>query len=78
MTHPLTHDAQRACLKALTTVAESIGFDVPLNHYSQAQAIEVIESITQAYESSIRGQSNPAAYKVALPLDGFENDSIPF
>nr|WP_251044294.1 MULTISPECIES: DUF6511 domain-containing protein [unclassified Lysobacter] len=78
VTHPLTHDAQRACLKALTTVAESIGFDVPLNHYSQAQAIEVIESITQAYESSIRGQSNPAAYKVALPLDGFENDSIPF
>lgn len=78
VTHPLTHEAQRACLKALASVADRIGFDTPLGHYNQAQAIEVIESITRAYEASIRAQSNPTAYKVALPLDGFENDSIPF
>ena len=78
MTHPLTHDAQRACLKALASVAGRIGFDTPLGHYNQTQATEVVEAITQAYEASIRAQPNPAAYKVALPLDGFENESIPF
>jgi hypothetical protein len=78
VTHPLTHDAQRACLHALASVADRIGFDTPLGHYNQAQAIKVIEAVTHAYEASIRSQSNPTAYKVALPLDGFENDSIPF
>ena len=78
MTHPLTHDAQRACLKALASVAGRIGFDTALGHYNQAQATEVIEAITQAYEASVRAQSNPVGYKVAPPLDGFENDTIPF
>lgn len=78
MTHPLTQEAQRACLKALASVAGRIGFDTPLGHYNQAQATEVIESITQAYEVSIRTQTQAGAYKVAPPLDGFENDSIPF
>ena len=78
MTHPLTHDAQRACLKALASVAGRIGFDTPLGHYNQAQATEVIEAITQAYEESVRAQANPAAYKVKPPLDGFEDDTIPF
>jgi len=78
VTHPLTVDAQCACLRALASVAGRIGFDTPLGHYNQRQATEVIESITQAYEASIRLESTPAGYKVALPLDGFENDTIPF
>lgn len=78
MTHPLTHDAQRACLQAMASVADRIGFDVPLGHYNQTQATEVIEAITQAYEATVRAQSNPDAYKVKPPLDGFENDTIPF
>ncbi|WP_408951581.1 DUF6511 domain-containing protein [Lysobacter sp. Hz 25] len=78
VTHPFTQEAQHACLKALASVAGRIGFDTPLGHYNQAQATEVIESITQAYEASIRTQTQAGAYKVAPPLDGFENDSIPF
>ena len=78
VTHPLSLEAQRACLKALASVAGRIGFDTPLGHYNQAQATEVVESITQAYEASVRAQSHPAGYKVTLPLDGFENDTIPF
>ncbi|MGO1069676.1 DUF6511 domain-containing protein [Lysobacter sp. CA199] len=78
VTHPLTHEAQRACLKALTVVAEHIGFDTPLGQYNQAQATEVIEAITRAYETSIRAQSNPVGHKLAPPYDGFEDDTIPF
>ncbi|ALN64604.1 hypothetical protein GLA29479_3753 [Lysobacter antibioticus] len=78
VTHPLSPEAQRACLRALASVAGRIGFDTPLGYYNQAQATEVIESITQAYEASIRAQSHPIGYKVAPPLDGFENDTIPF
>ncbi|ALN78559.1 DUF6511 domain-containing protein [Lysobacter antibioticus] len=78
MTHPLTQDAQRSCLRALASVADRIGFDTPLGHYNQAQATEVIEAITQAYEASVRGQSNPVGYRLAPPFDGFENDTIPF
>ncbi|MFQ6308679.1 DUF6511 domain-containing protein [Lysobacter capsici] len=78
VTHPLTHDAQRACLKALASVADRIGFDVPLAQYNQAQATQVVDAITQAYESAIREKSSRAGYKVVPPLDGFENDTIPF
>ena len=78
VTHPLSPEAQRACLKALAVVAGRIGFDTPLGHYNQAQATEVIESITLAYESAVRTQSHPAGYMVKPPLDGFENDTIPF
>ena len=78
VTHPLTHYAQRACLMALASVADRIGFDVPLAQYNQAQATQVVDAITQAYESAIRDQSSRAGYKVSPPLDGFENDTIPF
>ena len=74
VTHPLTHDAQRACLRALASVADRIGFDMPLGHYSQPQATEVIEAITKAYEATIRSKSNP----LSRPLDGFEDEQIPF
>ncbi|MBT2748373.1 DUF6511 domain-containing protein [Lysobacter sp. ISL-50] len=78
MTHPLSHEAQRACRQALASAADNIGWHKPLNNYNQAQVMQVIEAITLAYEASIRGQTSPAGHKVALPLDGFENDSIPF
>lgn len=78
MTHPLTQETQRACLKALASVADRVGFDVPLAQYNQAQATDVIEAVTQAYEATIRSASNPHAYKVNPPLDGFEDDMIPF
>ena len=78
VTHPLTHETQRACLKALASVADRVGFDVPLAQYNQAQATDVSEAVTQAYEATIRNASNPRGYKVTPPLDGFEDDTIPF
>ncbi|WP_148649855.1 DUF6511 domain-containing protein [Lysobacter antibioticus] len=74
VTHPLSPEAQRACLRALASVAGRIGFATPLGHYNQAQATEVVETITQAYEASIRAKVNP----FSRPLDGFEDEDIPF
>ncbi|WP_408951456.1 DUF6511 domain-containing protein [Lysobacter sp. Hz 25] len=74
VTHPLSHDVQRACIQAFASVVDGIGYDVPLGHYNQTQATQVIEAITQAYEVSIRSQSNPRSRRT----DGFEDEEIPF
>lgn len=73
VTQPLSHQAQRACLQALASVADRVGFDVPLAQYTQAQATQVIEAVTCAYEAAIRQRSNPRVSDDA-PFD----DPIPF
>lgn len=79
VTHPLSHEAQRACLQALARIADRIGFDVPLAQYSQVQATEVIEAVTMAYERSLRDQQNPRCKHIASNPDRpFEDDPIPF
>lgn len=72
MTLPLTPSAQRACLRALTAVAERIGFEVPLARYTPTQAVQLIEAVIAAYETVLQADS---------PLrgpDGFEDLDIPF
>lgn len=79
MTHPLTTDTQRACLRALASAAARVGFDTPLGHYSQAQATEVIEAVTMAYERSLHAQSEPRTKpKATLNADAPFDDPIPF
>jgi len=73
VTHPLSHDAQRACLRALASEAGRVGFDVPLAQYTQAQATRVIEAITAAYEAALRQRAEPLGAPDA-PFD----DPIPF
>lgn len=73
VTHPLSHDVQRACLRALACEAERVGFDVPLAQYTQAQATRVIEAVTAAYEAVLRQRAEPRGTSDA-PFD----DPIPF
>lgn len=73
MTHPLSHEAQRACLRALASEADRVGFDVPLAQYTQTQATRVIEAVTAAYEVAIRQRAEPRG-SPDVPLD----DPIPF
>jgi hypothetical protein len=46
--------AMRACLKCFGEAAGEIGFDKPLGHYSEAEALQVIEA-TEAGELLPRG-----------------------
>jgi len=39
----------RRCLRPFGEVAEEIGFDTPLSHYSEQEALRVIEAIVTAY-----------------------------
>ena len=76
MTLPLSPDAQRACLRALGSAADAVGFAVPLAQYSQAQALHVIDAVIHAYE---RQQHQHSRALRGLPLlDDFEDDDIPF
>jgi hypothetical protein len=76
VTLPLSPDAQRACLRALGATAEHIGFDRPLAQYTQAQALHVIDAVIHAYERHLQDASR--AVQGLPPLDGFEDDTIPF
>lgn len=79
VTHPLTPDAQRACLRALASAAARVGFDVPLAKYTQVQATEVIEAVTMAYEKSLHVQSEPSNKpNKTLTDDAPFDDPIPF
>ena len=73
VTHPLSQDAQRACLRALASEADRVGFDVPLAQYTQAQATRVVEAITTAYEAVLRQRAAPQG-TLDVPFD----DPIPF
>ena len=76
VTLPLSPDAQRACLRALGSAADAVGFAVPLAQYSQAQALHVIDAVIHAYERQLQHQSR--ASRGLPPLDDFEDSDIPF
>ena len=68
MPAPMSTDAQTRCLQALAAVGEHVGFEVPLAHYSRAQALELIEAVVRAHEAPSRPRGP----------DGFEDRDIPF
>jgi hypothetical protein len=71
MSLPLSPPAQRTCLQALASAAEQVGFEVPIARYSQAQAVDLIETVIRAYEGGVQ------APRPRGP-DGFEDADIPF
>jgi hypothetical protein len=73
---PLSPDAQRACLRALGSAADAVGFDVPLAQYTQAQALHVIDAVIRAHERQQVQQSR--ALRGLPPLDDFEDLEVPF
>ena len=45
--------AMRACLKCFGEAAGEIGFDKPLGHYSEAEALQVIEAIVTGWTEAM-------------------------
>ncbi|OKA45727.1 hypothetical protein BH759_03920 [Ralstonia solanacearum] len=79
--------AMRRCLRSFGRVAGEIGFDKPLGHYTEEEALRVIEAIVSAYVDAMaldtpRAQATPrvAGRSVGLSADGFADleDDIPW
>ena len=76
MISSLSPEIQRACLQALGRAADTVGFDVPLAQYTQAEALQAIHAVIRAYE---REQASKARVLRGLPpLDDFEDCDVPF
>ena len=76
MTLPLSPSTQRACLRALGSTAERIGFAVPLAQYTHMQALQVIDAVVHAYERDQVARSR--AIGGLPPLDDVEASDTPF
>lgn len=81
--------AMRKCLKPFGEAAGEIGFDKPLGHYSEAEALQVIDAIVTCYTEAmvehhettkfppVRGMAptpDPMAPDVANPFADLEDD----
>lgn len=77
----LDRQAKQQCLKAFGRVAQSVGFDVPLGQYSEAQALQVIHAIVDRYCEAMAAEHAAATYPpvrglplAADPLVGLDSD----
>ena len=81
--------AMRKCLKSFGEAAGEIGFDKPLGHYSESEALQVIDAILTCYTEAmvehhettkfppVRGMAptpDPMAPDVANPFADLEDD----
>ena len=81
--------AMRKCLKSFGEAAGDIGFDKPLGHYSESEALQVIDAIVTCYTEAmvehhettkfppVRGMAptpDPMAPAVANPFADLEDD----
>ena len=77
--------AMRKCLKSFGEVAGEIGFDKPLGHYSESEALQVIDAIVTCYTEAmvehheatkfppVRGMA-PTPDPMANPFADLEDD----
>ncbi len=77
--------AMRKCLKSFGEAAGEIGFDKPLGHYSESEALQVIDAIVTCYTEAmvehhettkfppVRGMA-PTPDPMANPFADLEND----
>lgn len=77
--------AMRKCLKSFGEAAGGIGFDKPLGHYSEAEALQVIDAIVTCYTEAmvehhettkfppVRGMA-PTPDPMATPFSDMEDD----
>lgn len=61
--------AMRACLKCFGEAAGEIGFDKPLGHYSEAEALQVIEAIVTGWTEAMAAHHQQVKYP---PVRGVE------
>lgn len=79
--------AMRKCLKSFGEAAGEIGFDKPLGHYSESEALQVIDAIVTCYTEAMvehhettkfppmRGMA-PTPDPMANPFDDLEDDPL--
>jgi hypothetical protein len=64
--------AMRACLKFFGEVASEIGFDKPLGHYSEAEALAVIEAIVTGWTEAMAAYHEQVKYPPIRGLAPYE------
>ena len=64
--------AMRACLKCFGEAAGEIGFDKPLGHYSEAEALQVIEAIVAGWTEAMAAHHSQAKYPPVRGIAPYE------
>ena len=74
----LERAAMRACLKCFGEAAGEIGFDKPLGHYSEAEALQVIEAIVTGWTQAMAAQHSQATAAVSRSALADLPDDLPW
>ncbi len=64
--------AMRSCLKFFGEAAGEIGFDKPLGHYSEAEALAVIEAIVTGWTQAMAAHHEQAKYPPVRGVQPYE------
>lgn len=64
--------AMRQCLRFFGEAAGEIGFDKPLGHYSEAEALAVIEAIVTAWTEAMVAHHEASKYPAVRGLEPYE------
>ena len=67
--------AMRACLKCFGEAAGEIGFDKPLGHYSEAEALQVIEAIVTGWTEAMAAHHSQAKYPPVRGIAPYETQA---
>lgn len=67
--------AMCACLKCFGEAAGEIGFDKPLGHYSEAEALAVIEAIVTGWTEAMAAYHQRAKYPPVQGLEPYETQA---
>jgi len=64
--------AMRQCLRFFGEAAGEIGFDKPLGHYSEAEALAVIEAIVTAWTEAMVAHHEASKYPPVRGIEPYE------
>ena len=67
--------AMRQCLKWFGEAAGEIGFDKPLGHYSEAEALQVIEAIVTGWTEAMASHHQQAKYPPVRGIEPYETQA---
>ena len=67
--------AMRACLRFFGEAAGEIGFDKPLGHYSEAEALQVIEAIVTGWTEAMAAHHQQAKYPPVRGIEPYETQA---
>lgn len=66
--------ALRDCLKAFGDAAAEIGFDKPLGHYAEAEALLIISAIVTRYTEALVEQQEAAVVPPTYTVEEFQTE----